>query len=1032
MRKLLSKKIVALFAACFLAVACLTLGLAFVRPAQAESTFTASETLKAVYEKGEVVTVPQGSFTVEGGLVNAEIYIVFPNGTKKRTDGLTLEETGKYTVIYTATVNGKTLTEEKTFSCVSPKSSIDALNSTIAYEERTFINYNKVDETTESGYKETVLGGLDVKLTQNATFYYNSIIDVSDYDGTKPFFTYYSTAVKNQYPVWLMLTVRLTDIYNPDNYIEVLLDKYGSLNLNSKMPAYFRARVGEQPSMGLNGTQLRKDYYGCWTPTEWDYTAAGGNQVDKSIGFYLDYAGKKVYNYLGKLVADLASTDYFPTPWQGFTTGEVYLSVYASEFNDSEGNIFITNIGGDTGATLGEQYLIDDAAPLISVDFENYTIDNLPLAVIGQPYKVFEVSAIDFYSEIKSLKTNVYYNYASAERVNVTLNGDSFTPKYEGAYTIEYLAEDTAGNTKTYTVNVSCVKQIGTGLSITTANEETNGFVAHDIAIAEYTVANASGNYNVEITATKGDKSYTIDEDTLIFNVKEEGTYTITYKVTDYVNCTDTYNYTLQITPDDNPVFLTQLIMPKYLLAGCNQILPQLVAYDYKQGGAEVKTTITAQADGLQAETLASNVFAPSASYIGKTVTLTYTAQTSTGSSSQVYTAECVSVLKDVNANKTPAANISSNIDKATLFVTSDSVTAGYGKVTDKDTSEYAQYTFSQEGTLAYVNPLLAGNFAIQLNITQGNFGIMNVYMTDAVDKTQRAKYTFINRNTYVGFKLNDGIEYRLRKQSFNKPQESFNIEYNWHDAEILLENGDTAFSLTNDNSVYFTSGKIYFEMEMLEVTGESKIVIQKIRNQTLTTSTRDNGAPEGTMLGEYKRNYDLGSVVELFNFVGGDAIDPTIGEVKMTVQYQNADDSFTTINDSNNVKLEKVNPANAYQIKLNNFGTYKVTYEVTGGNSYAYMLNVNDYKAPEVTWKYAISDEYKAGDKIMLSATATDECSGEMKIYYTVSTPKGLVEFFNVENEYTFTQAGSYTVYAYTYDDNGNYGVTSKTVTVK
>lgn len=1034
MKKLLSKKWSLALASLLLALTCVTLGWAFIRPVKADSVFTASEALKSSYQQGEVITIPQGSFLVDGESVDAEIFVIFPSGAKKRTDGFTLEETGKYTVIYTAVVDGEKVTEEKTFTCHSPKASVDSLNATIAYEERTFVNYEKTDETTASGHKETVIGGLDVKLTQNTTFYYNSIIDVSGYDGTTPFFSYYSVAVKNAYPVWLMLTVRLTDVYNPDNYIEILLDKYGSLNLNSKMPAYFRARVGEQPSMGLNGTQLKKDYYGCWTPATWDYTeVTTGNQVNQEIGFYLDYQGKKVYNYLGKLVADLASTDYFTTPWQGFTTGEAYLSVYASEFNDSEGNIFITNIGGDTGVTLGEQYLVDETAPIIEVELGGYKQDKLPTAVVGQPYKIFKATALDFYSGIKSLKTNVYYNYASAERVNITLDGDLFVPKYEGAYTIEYLAEDGAGNKKAYTLSVPCVKRIGDGLKIQTVEEETlSGFVARETLIANYAVENASGDYIVEITATKGDKSYTIDPKTRSFTVFEAGVYTVTYKVTDYVRCEATYSYNLQITADDNPVFLDTVIIPRYLLAGCNQILPTLVAYDYKNNGAEVVTKITAQAEGLQAETLSSNIFAPSVHYIGKTVTLTYTAQTATGVSTQVYTSKCVSVLKDANADKTPNANISGNIDKASLFVTSDTVTAGYGKVTDKDTSEYTQYTFSENGTVAYVNPLLASNFAIQLNITKGNFEVLNVYMTDVVDKTQRAKYTFINRNTYVGFKLNDGIEYRLSKQSFHKPQVSFYIEYDWFNAEILLENGDTAFALTDDGSVYFTSGKIYYEMEMLEVTGESKIIVQKIRNQTLTTSTRDNGSPEGTILGEYKRNYDLGAVVELYNFVGGDAIDPTVSEVKMTMAYQNADESFTVIYDIHGDKMEKVNPAERRQVKLDKYGTYKVTYEVTGGNSYDFILNVKDYTAPVVTWKNQIADEYKTGDTVLLSATATDEVSSNMKIYYTVSTADCVIVFFNEETAYTFTKAGKYTLYAYTYDDNGNYGVASKTVTVK
>ena len=324
-----------------------------------------------------------------------------------------------------------------------------------------------------------------------------------------------------------------------------------------------------------------------------------------------------------------------------------------------------------------------------------------------------------------------------------------------------------------------------------------------------------------------------------------------------------------------------------------------------------------------------------------------------------------------------------------------------------------------------------ASNFSIQFNITKGNFKILNIYMTDAEDKTQRVKYTLINRNTFVGLQINDGIEYRLTKQSFNKPQTAFYIEYNWLDARILFENGDTAFPITKDDGRCFTSGKMYFEMEMLEVTGESKITIQKVRGQTFTASARDNGAPEGTILGEYKRNYDLGSVVELWDFVGADVIDPTIGEIKMWAQYQKADGSFDLMRDVNGVLLDGVDPSKAYKLQLNDFGAYKITYMVTGGNSYDFMLNVKDFKAPVVTWTTALADEYKVGDTITLSATATDECTTNMRLYYTIKDPQCLIVFFNETSEYTFTKAGVYTIYAYTFDGNENYGFVSKTITV-
>ena len=581
-------------------------------------------------------------------------------------------------------------------------------------------------------------------------------------------------------------------------------------------------------------------------------------------------------------------------------------------------------------------------------------------------------------------------------------------------------------------MSISAVKEIGNGLQIVAVGEkQTNGYVATNIPLAAYEIENASGEYGVSITAKKGEKEYSIDPDERILHVKEAGTYVVTYTVKDYVERSASCSYEVAITASDNPVFLTGVILPKYLIAGVAQKLPTLSAYDYKEGEKEVKTVISVSANGMETETLEGETFVPKHEYAGKTLTLTYTATTATGESSQSYEVECVSILRDPASYTDPDDHIRKNIEKKNLFVASEGVVADYGKITEKDTSEYATYTFSSSGRLDYVNALLASNFSIQFNILQGNFDLLNVYLTDAENAAEQVKLSLIRYDGYVGFRVNDGAEYKLNSQTFSDPERAFNIGYNWYDACVEMENGNSVFKVTENGNKIFTSGRIYYSFEMLDVTGESAILVQKIRNQTLTGTLRDNANPEGMIWGEYKTNYELNAEVELLEFKSVDAIDPMTLNVFITVQYQKADGGFEIVNATDGTKLDMVYALAGYKVKLTNFGSYVVEYVVEGGNTYTYLLNVGDFVAPTLEWSAEISDSYKVGEKVRFDAKATDADS-DLTVCIMVKNANGKIDWVLLGENYQFTKAGNYVVYAYAYDESGNCGMLAKEITVK
>ncbi|MBQ7368971.1 MAG: hypothetical protein IJW60_04630 [Clostridia bacterium] len=77
---------------------------------------TLSETLAESYAFGSTFVVPQATLAIGGENVAATGFaVVFPNGTVENTADVVLDVSGQYTLVYYATVNGKTVSAEKTF-----------------------------------------------------------------------------------------------------------------------------------------------------------------------------------------------------------------------------------------------------------------------------------------------------------------------------------------------------------------------------------------------------------------------------------------------------------------------------------------------------------------------------------------------------------------------------------------------------------------------------------------------------------------------------------------------------------------------------------------------------------------------------------------------------------------------------------------------------------------------------------------------------------------------------------------------------
>lgn len=102
----------------------------------------------------------------------------------------------------------------------------------------------------------------------------------------------------------------------------------------------------------------------------------------------------------------------------------------------------------------------------------------------------------------------------------------------------------------------------------------------------DYTYECSSGNPTVKVYAIKGDKKYNVTDG---YRFKEEGEFTIQYKITDVAGQSTTYEHELTVKVGDRPVLVDELNLPEYLIEGSEYVFPTVYFNDYRSGKEERK-----------------------------------------------------------------------------------------------------------------------------------------------------------------------------------------------------------------------------------------------------------------------------------------------------------------------------------------------------------------------------------------------------------------------------------------------------------
>lgn len=985
-------------------------------------TFIADENMLAVnveitdeFAYGATYELPVAEFCLGANKTEAEATVTYPSG--KQTDGIiTLDEVGKYTVDYSATINGANYTHEEEFVVKMPYT--DNFDGDVEYTHMRGNNEFK---------------GVKLSLSNNKTVTYNKVVDLSEY-------TFNANANKGKTLVELNFdpkTIGSTDI---DSFYVVFTDKYDSTNYfsvrlkylsYSPLNTYIRVRSSNQANwVGYNydfsSTNRRVDAAAVHEEGGFISSASFTHRLDEydfgygSLKLYFDYQTKCLYSqplwltghddgthpeYNSRnvpwLVYDLDSSDSTLSagnkPWGGFTTGEAYVSVYAKGVS-STADVFMLNIGGEDLTTP----LFDDTkAPTITVDVDK---NNVPSAKVGMPYRVFDFTANDDDSTVVNKGVAVTNNATGKQ---VALDGNNcFTP-IEGEYTLTYFAVDAFGYRTEEKINVKASRNVETPQIAVSDGLPRTAYYGQTITLADCQITNqGAGNAVVDVTVTCGDVEIPVTNGKFVC-LGATGTYNVVYTVTDYIGQRVPVKKKIVVSLTDELQFDEQAIsLPKAFMHGDKVYFGEYSAvyYDDDLKQITVPATISVTDGGGTITVGRGQVYTPTAtdSVTTATVKITFSADGKT---------KTVERVIPIHTAKNGDDFIQSYFvyDNSTLSANSNGLTFA---------GSDGQMSFS------FVRPVYVSTMMLRFVADINKFAAksFDVVLTDKFDGKQQVtiSYTLQGGVWYCSVNGGNAVETSLDGDGY--------LQLNYSNTSHMFTdcNGQSLGTVKElDGMAFdgFESGYVYIDCIVEGIDGETEVGLRTINNQTINSVKRDKQRPYIKADGKYEGRVAAGSTVTLLAATAYDVLN-AIGDITVSVKL------------GNRIVLEEQTLTAGKTFTVTECGTYTITYKVTDSAknpaSDKIEFAVYDPVKPTLSFDGEIANEAKVGQKIDLpNYTISDNNPDGVKVYAYIMSPDGTRT--KIEGDtVTFTQKGTYVLTFLVTDEHNNANMYRFAVTVK
>lgn len=1029
MKKRIRNSILVSLCACTMLATGAGIGFAQRKIVKAEDTIALSQTVtfESEYALGTELEIPSLKITVNGTEYPTESVLRYPDGNAVSGAKATLDVVGKYVLEYRANTPDGIKSIFKEFNVYETVYSAGSKSSA---------EYGSVANASDKF-------GIVSALAYGDKLLYNRVIDLNGNTKNDSIVKLFVNPTEQGLADALNLVMVLTDAHDSANFVTITTKRLDRDPLQAawqEQNAYITANAVGQPATGLersgSGTFAwegglyalhRNDIYGAGIK----FSLSGVPKINadcsnigvptdigtQSLNLSMDYEARRVYMN-NSIVADLDDVSIFPSmQWKGFTTGECFLSIYATSYNQDNFNFVVTEIDGASGEALNEEYIIDGVAPQMELVKGEY-VDGFPKAVVGRTYPIPEVALVGENDPNVTVTAKVYRVAGNDNLINVTLKDGKFIPTLPGNYRVVYTAKDRMDNTSTLVYEVEA-KVCADPLNLQLSGDAENGETGQMLTVPSATVLHPQGISSVKVFAklqgadvveeipTAGEYAYQ-------FRPLYEGQWKIEYVYADYME-TKTKTLTVSVAKNLTPYIEKEVSLPKYLIQGAMYKLPTLEGYAFDTGAPVLtKCDIYVQDDEGTERKLNGTNFT---SYATSKTTVIYRLGNGGNVSEKRYQIPVVNVGYD------------SSLRIADYFV---------GENFTKDAQNdriliQTQATGTQ--SFEFINPLQVFDFKTVFHVSNATnkFQVINIYLQDSKNREIEIKVSY-KRNTAGNtiFTVNDGsTTYKSTADFIESNQENFRLFYNNETRKI---SPSTAFGVLvekdlNGNDFYgFPSQNVYMRVELAEITGKAGVEFLTINNQPMSKVAYDLLSPEISVNIE-KGKKKLGEEVVIKATYVADVLDPDV-EFKMYVKtpsknYAVSKDGITLDETTSSLR--------DYTVVANEYGTYEVYYEAVDTNNrrtiYSYVFTVVDTEPPVISLGGKITTA-KVGDTVAVANAAVKDDLTKCTLLIKVIYPNGSMVSL-AGNSFVATQAGEYVVYYFAYDETFNMTTVSYVITV-
>lgn len=926
---------------------------------------------------------------------DAVLEVISPSGSKVslgESNAFLASEVGTYLFRYSAEFGSQTAFEEFPVNVVYTS-------------EGLFEEVNDVDEfvpNAEVRYlaEEGVTGLGVIGKVNNMTFRFKNVVDLSKLDKDTDVIRLQPLS-GDGYAALNEFQVILTDAHDPSRVVRIKFAAntqwaYASVNFDGR---YLGRSNENNSSYGM----IRVNEYGTvmgstFTPNEY-----AGKFM---FAFQMDYAEKQflITNWnlrSGQIVnegqdviidADDISHVGDGNEWEGFTTGEVYISVTLPQMY-GDGGIIVSEIAGQK---LGGLVVEDETGPEVAIELDSRYLGELPDGVVNVRYPIPTAYANDLLAGTRDVSVSLYrLGGAEPEDISGEISDYGFTTSTPGTYRLVYSATDFSGNVGTLTKEFEIRTSIP-GMNADYASMPDTAVAGSVYTLPEINVTGGSGliEEDVRIRVFIGDQEVTVGGSR---RIRLTGTDDIRMEVyaKDYLGRELRKTFTIEVQAPEKPVIVVEGV-PDTVQKGGTLVLPDFDAFNYKYRPEEPGYLAEKEIWVGDVQLGADRTYQVTES---GDLTVRYIARSGGQYTEEIFT---VRVLEGqyIAADKAMTVDLQQS---------------------------YTEVSVPGGTELTFANPAVAHDFRINFGFAPDSArpDSLEIEFEDYFDKISSVFVKLTPKDdTTCNLEVNGNTGKLISAPgSFSSANAAFTFILNNVLPSIQDEAGARLANFENtqdgDDFSGFASGAVRVRIRIGSASGTVKLRFYAYANQSFASFSGQyvDAMPQivyhGSMIDHTVEKGDN------ITAVAANAYDALNGPAEVRIR---------AVDPNGNVVLNDVLADQAFTLPADAYGEWSITYTAWDGKMNAtrtFFVRVADREAPAITVDGTLPETVKAGETITLpKATATDNFSpAELTVFvqapsarYTVVTPDA-----DGELKAVLSEKGVYRIVYYAVDEDYN-----------